>query len=502
MRAKDDQNTFVSGNAGLRPWNLSVEPSMMIRRAKEHASRVGLISEKIFQNSVNGTLLSYTRSRQEDLCAENLGMKLSYYNENSNKATGTWTNVLNDAEPDYEYRGNVTPFFQLSTPSELGETVDSSKPSMMLTPEIYIPMTHVSALANSHNARNQIPVAALGDLMYEFELDNRVRCAEYLEVSTWDCEDATVGAGGDVPLQLSYQFEDNVDLKKLDLGIGIRVKIAYTGGTAAGSSTVGTISTIAVAANGTTTVTVEGTSLNNGDTITGVTLTYDDAPATPPEYEITDWWIESHNLQLTPQQIDNATKALDNLVITFPDYYLKPEQMSDQSIYFEQTMQVPKGSRGVAVLTPQNITQADQAERLYSGFNKAQFYRFQVTDERGVLMPTTNREVQVYQATGRFDGSSDEKDYWTNRGLHNIRLKDYFANVGMPLKKYDLYEKTNSNKNLGFYPQMLIPSNEQNAMNFILRTDGQEEMDGKTVLFVFNRDRAIRMEQGRPVLVN
>lgn len=491
----------MNSNA-VRPASLQVAPHMMIRRAKESSDRVGTISEKIFQNNVNGTLDNYNYSRSEGEAARNLGMRDGYYIYHSNQATGNWTNTINDSIPGYDYRGYVTPFYQPSTPKFLGDT--TSQDSVMNRPEIHIPMKYISALATSENARNQMPIVALGDLKYEIELDNRLRCTQWDPTISWDCNDATADGGGAVAdLTLTTTFEDEVDLRKLDLGQGVDVTVSWTGGSGGPGSQNVTLGAVAAGATGIVTLTVNLSGLAGGQTLTGVTINLATAPA-EPEYEIEDMFVELHRLQLAPQQLDNAVRAMSNLTIMFQDYYLKPEQMAAGPIY-EQTMQVPRNARGVAVLTCRNITTVSDAQNLYSGWDNAERYRFEVTDSQGVLRPTTNRDVPTYNAAGRFAGSSDYLDVWNNRGLHNIRLKEFFANINKPLKRYDYYGNVSTGvpnsqeqrRNRAFYPQMLVPSEDPQAMNFLVRTDGTNNMSQKTVLFVFIRDRALVLNNGQ-----
>lgn len=488
----------------VRPASLEGAAHMLIRRCKESTDRLGTVSEKIFQNNVNGNLDNYMYSRQEGESARNLGMRAGYYNAHGDQYTGTWTNAIDDAIPEYSPRGYVTPFFQPSAPRFLGDTTTAA--SVMNRPEIHVPFKYISDLANSDNARNQMPLMAIGSLHYEIELDNRLRCTQWEDTYEWPCNNVTADGSGNVAaVVLTETFEDNVALRKLDLAVGTLVKVTWTGGSGGASEQNTEITQLAVSAAGVVTVTAALTGLTAGQTLTGVTIDYRDPPANSPEYAIDDMWVELHRLQLTPQQLDGAVRAMNNLEINFRDYYLKPEQLTAAPIY-EQTMQVPRGSRGVAVLTPQNVTAANQFNRLYSGWDNAERYRFQVTDSNGVLRDTTNRDVEVYVAAGRFNGTSDLVDVWNNRALHNVRLKEFFANIGVDLKRYDRYGSTAAGALArqdirGFYPQMLVPSAEQQAMNFILSTNGTNNMTQKTVLFVFFRDRKIVLSNGQARLM-
>lgn len=501
MRADD---TAEVGNNQLRPFGLTVDPDMLVQRAQERTDRVGLISEKLFQNTVNGTMGSYTLSRREEEAGRNLGMRKGYNFAHSSQATGTWTNTLGDSLPAYQPRGAVTPFFQPSVPQTLGETRGESQPSQMLTPEIHIPLTKFSSLANSDNARNMMPFAALGDYNLKLEFDRRVRCTEYFQTYDWPCNDVTADASGNVEsVRLTYQFEDEVDLRRLDLGIGILAKVSWTGGSGGDGEAEGTITQIAPATGGYFDITVNLTGLANGQTLTGVDIQYADAPSTPPEYEIVDVYLELHVLQLTPQQMEGAMKAINNLEINFKDYFVKPEQMAAGPIW-EQTIQVPRGSRGVAVLTPLNITGPGDSLNLYAGWDNAERYRFQTTNYRGVLEATTSRDVEIYDSAGRFPTTSDILDVWNNRGLHNIRVREFFSNIGLVAKKYDQYTPVTAaqpatllrNNVRGFFPQMLTPSAEGNDMNVVIYSDGTKDMSQKTCLFVFYRDRLIKIMDG------
>lgn len=521
MRAKppNNQGSIEVGDIELRPWNLDVEPSMLFTRTSERSSKIGILSEKIYHNIVDGTLSGYVKSRQEDEAARNLGMRQGYYNEHgqySQQSEGDpddpddpWTNEIGDPLPKNLINTTVTPFFQCSLPEAVGTTQTLN--SLALTPEIHIPLQHISALANSSNARNQIPLVVLGDLEYELELDNRIRCTEYLDTgAAYDCVDATAdGTGLLESVELAEEYTLDYDLRKLTIGVGTLVRVTWTGGSGGAGNAEGVVSEISVSTTGDVTYQLNIAGFANDQTLTGVQLDYAPLPGTavPPEYEITDMFLQVHRLQLTPQQIELATRAMQNLVINYQDYFVKPEQMTLTPVY-QQSQLVPKGSRGVAVLTPQNILNEGQSQRLYSGWDNAELYQFQVTNEQGVLYPTTKQRVQVGSSTGRFVGTSTDVDIWCNRGLHNVRLKEYFANLQLPMKRYEEYGNTrnlatvlNKEFNRGFYPQMLVPANELKGMTFIVETNGTKNMQGKTVLFVFTRDRIIAVSQGRPTLV-
>ena len=489
----------MPGDPGFRPMALQVPPGMLVASCEEHSSKLGIISSNSHVNIVNGNMTKLTMSRQKAEAARNLGKEDGYYSIHGNKATGTWTNAIGDSEPEYRDHGLVTPFWMPGTPDKLGSSTTVN--SQMLTPEIAIPLSFFSALANSPNARNQIPNIVLGDLKYTLNLDTNIRGTEYLRFAEWLCEDATSDGSGDLAeVQLSYVFEDNQDLKKLNLGVGMLVTVEWTGAAAGSQNAV--ISKVSVSSAGVCTLTVDLSGLGAGTDLTGVTVNLPDPPADTPEYAIETADLKVHGLKLSPNQFDNAIKAMENLVIRFPDHYVVTSVVPTGPI-FNDTIRVPKSARGVVALTPQHITSPDDARNMYSGYDNVVGYRYSVTDYKGVLRETTNTDVPVTDTTGRFSGSSDFLDVWCERGLHNIRLNDLFTNIGGKLKRYERYgpitdaDQLARNGIVGFYPQMLVPAAELNDMKLKLVTNYSSDMSQKTIYYVFIRDRALIVNRGQ-----
>ena len=485
------------GTNAFRPWSLSVAPELLFESCTESSGKAGLISQQNYLNVVHANLDPLTISRQEAQAAVNLGMDTGYYPSNTNEATGSWNNGIGTGTPrDIVPRGYSTPFWQPSVPKVLGEI--ATAPSVMNEAEIHIPMDKFSVLANS-DAHSQFPVILVNGLTYNFKLDQKIRGTQYIPTQRWDCNNATADAAGDLTqVVLNYTFQDNNDLKKLDLAVGMLAQVEWAGGSGGAGSQQAIVTSIEATTAGLCNVSVNLNSLNANQTLTGLTINWVDPPTNPPEYEVQEAYFSIHKLLLTQQQLENAVKNGRDLVINFNDFQVKPQQVVPGT-NFQQSMEVPKNARGVAVLTPQIITGPGQASRLKSGFDNVENYNFKTTNTRGILAPTTRNPVPTYNSTGRFNGSSDILDIWNNRALHNQRLRDFYRNIGIPLKRYELhgYVGTTFPNSLArqsegeFFPQMLIPANEQHTLTLELSTDGTKTMSAKNAYFVFVRNRQL-----------
>jgi len=124
-------------------------------------------------------------------------------------------------------------------------------------------------------------------------------------------------------------------------------------------------------------------------------------------------YAEYVDVRLRGNDLQNAMNSLKNgLALDFLDFVVEKRTATASTLYSE-VIQVPPNTVGYAVLTPQNLA-------LLSGFDTANSYRFWLNNK-----PVTNRDITV----GQHDN--------TSRQLHNYMLNRFYANVGLPLARYD-----------------------------------------------------------------
>ena len=145
------------------------------------------------------------------------------------------------------------------------------------------------------------------------------------------------------------------------------------------------------------------------------------------DYEIEDVFLELHTIQLMPQQIAAAQKALQSLQIPYMEHRLVKKVLNATQDYAE-TLYLDAGCAGVAVITPPN-------NGLVSGYDNGSSYRFSF-DGRNV----TNREIAIGPAktnSGIAAAANGTGRSGVGRQLHNHMLQKFYGNIGQRLMRFE-----------------------------------------------------------------
>lgn len=192
-------------------------------------------------------------------------------------------------------------------------------------------------------------------------------------------------------------------------------------------------------------------------------------------WTIDEVYLELVKIQLTPMQMQNAMKSLANLELPFYDEYLIQRSCPDQATAHTEVIEVPANSVSLTALTPQNLTYV-------SGFDGVNSYRWSLDGKN-----LTNQNITCGSAA-------------TNqRALHNYFLKNYYANLGQPLKRYDAprfdYNNTDDKATHAMFPVVLpnrpVPSIVQ------LQLFADTPMAGKVIYYVATRQRVLKIAGGK-----
>lgn len=193
---------------------------------------------------------------------------------------------------------------------------------------------------------------------------------------------------------------------------------------------------------------------------------------------IDEVYAEMHQVMLTPQQMMKAKENMANMTIPWVDQQLIQRNMPDGASAHTEVLQALAGTIGLAVLTPQNLT-------LLSGFDGCARYRFAINGKE-----VTNQDIVV--------GSADLK----GRQIHNCLLKNFFANLGQALKKYDApqydFNCTADKDTHAMYPLVIPNMPQESVVQMQLFSD--TSMSGKNIYYVFFRQRELKISNGRVVV--
>ena len=192
---------------------------------------------------------------------------------------------------------------------------------------------------------------------------------------------------------------------------------------------------------------------------------------------IDEIYLELLQLQLTPDQMNKAMKQLSSVEIPFYDQMLIQKNMPACSLHTDVISLMPN-CVGLSVLTPQNLS-------LVSGFDNAARYRFSLNGKE-----TTNQDILVgsYATTGR--------------QIHNILLREHFANMGKQLKKYDApkvcYTNTDDTATHAMYGLVVPQLPAETICQIQLFSDGAA-MANKNIFYVQHIERVLKFGAGGKV---
>lgn len=470
----------------------------LIRNARVTSKEYGLMGEIRDANVLNANIDYYTRYSSE---------------------SGAWMNfdggsALKQHDPNQMYNARDSMFLDARKPKAVGagnkvdQSVDTQK-SQQVSAEVRLPLKCIDRLADGNR---QVPNMALGDLTYRIEFEpqpGRAVTALAVDNDKYDCDDRTTTAtnpglgNDDNPIHyrprkgnLASQFgEDNLEFNPFY--VGMPVNLTYDKGGVGGTPVSTFVKSLEVI-DGTPTDGTQGSikivlndpptgGFADGDAITNVKLGMHVAGTTTVNWNIDEIFLELHCLQLSPQQMDAVSGAMESLEIPYTEYRLVKKVLNQTTDYSEM-VQTDPGCSGLAVLTPKN-------NEIVSSIDHARRYRFSIEGKY-----TTNRDVQI-QSLINSDGQA------LGRQLHNHLLQKFYGNLGKKLLRFDspgkFYDFTATDaeledQNHAFFPLVtpIVPND--SIINFQLQAD--QNMDTKEIFYVSMYPRTLNFKNGRLVM--
>ena len=466
----------------------------LIRNARVTSKEYGLMGEIRDANVVNANLDYYTRYSSE---------------------SGAWMNfdggsALKQHDPNQMYNARDSMFLDARKPKAVGagNTIsqsDDTQKSQQVSAEVRLPLKCIDRLADGNR---QVPNMALGDLTYRIEFEpqpGRAVTALAVDNDVYDCDNrttvATAGVGNDSnPIYYrpekgnlaSHFTEANLEFNPFYVGMPVQCSYSSNGTPATVTTFIKSLEVI----DGTPTDGTQGAIKiilqdagvsGNGEAVTDLKLGMHVNPATTVNWNIDEIFLELHCLQLSPQQMDAVSGAMESLEIPYTEYRLVKKVLNQTTDYSEM-VQTDPGCSGLAVLTPKN-------NEIVSSIDHARRYRFSIEGKY-----TTNRDVQI-QALINSDGQA------LGRQLHNHLLQKFYGNLGKKLLRFDspgkFYEFSATDaeledQNHAFYPLVtpIVPND--SIINFQLQAD--QAMDTKEIYYVSMYPRTLNFKNGRLVM--
>ena len=389
--------------------------------------------------------------------------------------------------------------------------------SRAITAEVRCPLKHVDRLADG---TRQFPNISAGNITYRIEFEDVRPVMSLGQAFSAKCLDSAADAAsgnlGSAARPILYQYvKTDVDsgeirtsnLESLPFYVGMPIKVsgsnvtdsfalinkitineADAGGLLGGAhvarieiaDSVGVV--LPTPANAATNVEL---SLNQGKQADGT-----NTELTTVEYEIEDVFLELHTIQLMPQQIAAAQKALQSLQIPYLEHRLVKKVLNATQDYAE-TLYLDAGCAGVAVITPPN-------NGLVSGYDNASAYRFSF-DGRNL----TNREIEIGPA--KTNSGTAAAAGGVGRQLHNHFLQKFYGNIGQRLLRFEKpavnYNDTKGNlqlNNHAIYPLVTPLIGQDVIAQFQVRSSAN--MSTKEMFYVSMYPRSLNFQKGRLVM--
>ncbi len=388
--------------------------------------------------------------------------------------------------------------------------------SRAITAEVRCPLKHVDRLADG---TRQFPNISAGNITYRIEFEDVRPVMSLGKAFTADLLDSPAdGASnnlGSAARPLLYQYDKTdtdageirpSNLQSLPFYVGMPVKVSGTNVTGDKFSTISKITineadaggilggahvarleldtpfALATPANAATALKI---SLNQGKLADGT-----NPELTTVEYEIEDVFLELHTIQLMPQQIQAAQKALQSLQIPYLEHRLVKKVLNATQDYAE-TLYLDAGCAGVCVITPPN-------NGIVSGYDNASHYRFSF-DGRNV----TNREIEIGPA--KTSSGTATAQAGVGRQIHNHFLQKFYGNIGQRLMRFEKpsenYDATFAQlqlNNHAIFPLVTPMVPEDVIAQFQVRSSAN--MATKEMFYVMMYPRSLNFQKGRLVM--
>lgn len=386
--------------------------------------------------------------------------------------------------------------------------------SRAITAEVRCPLKHVDRLADG---TRQFPNISAGNITYRIEFEDvrpvmslgNAFAADLLDAPA----DAASGNLGSAARPILYQYDATStdageirpsNLQSLPFYVGMPVKVSGTNVT---GDKFGVINKITINE-------ADATGVLGGAHVARIELDTPFALTTPANaatglkialnqgkltdgtgtstvnYEIEDVFLELHTIQLMPQQIQAAQKALQSLQIPYLEHRLVKKVLNATQDYAE-TLYLDAGCAGVCVITPPN-------NGLVSGYDNASNYRFSF-DGRNV----TNREIEIGPA--KTNAGTATAQAGVGRQIHNHFLQKFYGNIGKRLMRFekplDNYNGTFAQlqlNNHAIYPLVTPMVPDDVIAQFQVRSSAN--MSTKEMFYVMMYPRSLNFQKGRLVM--
>ena len=462
----------------------------LIKNVNSRSSELGvLLPARPYQNILTNCIEAYTRSRsgmREDTLFGRHVTK--YYNKD----------VFSDIE------GSI--FFYPSRPTQVD--VPQTNLSTWVTPELAIPMYCLDSRARG---MRQFPCAVFGDTTYSVEFEDKLTLLSATNaVADQDVEAVNaIEVDGDWKIGVAgaeLVLADVSSLDEIPFWVGQYVKIIYTPQPEEGQPPEQLthdvrITSIVFTAAGECKLLISDPQVGNGlivaqGEVTGISLAWIE----PNEGSLA-WSIEDINLEpiqavLPPdvlQEVLSVPMGPNGMDLPYYDYEHYQFNVPQTNIY-NCTINVGPGCVGLfSTFLSEDSLEGNWngvGEYSYSinGTNTSDGYRILVGYEGNDLTNALN--VQV------------------NRQLHNTRLKQFFRNIGIPLRKYDtpfqgLIDKPNryvpSN---AIFPQIVPNVPVAQVVQLTLRAAAGNQIETNTLDIFVMYKRTEQIRSGNVEIIN
>jgi len=519
-------------NSKLLP-SFIAQPSIALNGAQDRTAPVSINGAQALIKNARSTSATYgliSEVRDQNVISANLDLYQDYSSCQASRESYNGGIDVN-ADPNQSSRLAEGSFLRPVKPRGVGaanavaSVTDATTPivqaSQAITAEVRCPLKHIDRVADG---TRQFPNLAMGDMTYRVELEDVRPVMSLGPALSVRCQDipadaavpATFGSATN-PIQYRWYSEaagavsqevKQSDLESLPFYVGMPVKIDGRSNGTAFASHFSLIKKITIQAAASTAplnqANVALIELDASVVVTAaqaidqVVLSLDQSndgaggAACTVNYEIEDLYLELHTIQLTPQQLEMAASAMENLQIPYIEHRLVKKVLNTTSDYSE-TLYLDGGCAGVAVITPQN-------NGLVSGYDGCNNYRFSF-DGRNV----TNRDIQIGPAKSNSGGPATSG---VGRQVHNHMLQKFFGNIGKVLMRF---EKPQSDYRAAFASEALqldshaifplvtplVPNDV--IAQFQCRSAAGTTMNTKEVFYVSMYPRSLNFQKGKLV---
>jgi len=471
----------------------------LIRNSRVQYSRAQIQNERIDQNVLSQNMDWYTTTRANQRCSSNL----------TGACNVNYGTIGMSGLPD-------TPFFQYSRPSQLFDSpIDgaiATMPSQMRNPDILIPLKHIDQLADG---MRQFPMTAFGETQYNIQLENVFNVVApaampYVLIDDYTAAAANPNLGSILtPVTLHETFLTQIRLNDIPVYVGATMNFVYSVAGGAGPEySVVVINSVRCVADGGVVVTFVTPVATEAaeDAVIQMQLSYPgyecelDEPrgqhigyphpfgngqlvGAVASWQITNAYVELHELKLTADQQKLALGALRSMELPFIHCQTVRKNMLLTTTEYCDTVPYDAGCMALVVMTPQPNT-------MTSGFDNANQYRYKINsrDELGrwvIIGP--EQETQLALPVGR--------------QLHNYKLDSLFSAIGKTLKKYDApaqnYQSYQDTNTRAILPLEIYDNAQNGVVSINLQTNGT--MQAKTVFWQFLYQKAVVIKNGKVV---